>query len=100
MKRPGARHRRRKGVCAECAERARVRWLWSAKPVSAAISAITPLLVKALFDYVPAADELDVGTCYIVDGTLLPCWSWRAHPELYSGKRETTGMNVGESPDL
>ena len=29
-----------------------------------------------------------------MDGTLLPCWSWRAHPELYSGKRQTTGMNV------
>src|SRR5438552_531995 len=22
------------------------------------------------------------------------CWSWRAHPELYSGKHKTTGMNV------
>ena len=31
---------------------------------------------------------------YIVDGTLLPCWSWAAHPELYSGKHKTTGMNV------
>ena len=29
-----------------------------------------------------------------MDGTLLPCWSWRAHPELYSGKRKTTGMNI------
>ncbi len=25
---------------------------------------------------------------------LLPCWSWAAHPELYSGKHKTTGMNV------
>jgi hypothetical protein len=31
---------------------------------------------------------------YIVDGTLLPCWSWRAPPEMYSGKHKTTGMNV------
>jgi Helix-turn-helix of DDE superfamily endonuclease len=62
--------------------------------ISRAISAITPLLVQALLDYVPTADELDAGTCYIVDGTLLPCWSWRAYPELYSGKRKTTGMNV------
>jgi hypothetical protein len=43
--------------------------------ISRAISAITPLLVQALLDYVPTADELDVRTCYIVDGTLLPCWS-------------------------
>jgi hypothetical protein len=40
------------------------------------------------------ADELDAGTCYIVDGTLLPRWSWRAQPGFYSGKHKTTGMNV------
>ena len=62
--------------------------------ISRAISAINLLLVQALLGYVPTADELGVGTCYIVDGTPLPCWSWRAHPELYSGKRQTTGMNV------
>src|SRR5689334_13139201 len=33
----------------------------------------------ALMDYVPTAHELGAGTCYIVDGTLLPCWSWKAH---------------------
>ena len=62
---------------------------------SAALSRQSPpLLVQALLDYVPTAGELDAGTCCIVDGTLLPCWSWRAHPELYSGKRKTTGMNA------
>jgi len=25
---------------------------------------------------------------------LLPCWSWAAQPELYSGKHKTTGMNI------
>jgi DDE superfamily endonuclease len=59
-----------------------------------AISAITPLLVNVLLEYVPTADYLDPGTCYLADGTLLPCWSWRAHPELYSGKHKTTCMNV------
>jgi DDE superfamily endonuclease len=44
--------------------------------------------------YVPTADELDDEALYIVDGTLLPCWSWAKHPELYSGKHKTTGMNV------
>ena len=81
---------RRNRVQAEIAENYGV----SQPTISRAISAITPLLVQALLNYVPTADELDVGTCYIVDGTLLPCWSWRAHPELYSGKRKTTGMNV------
>jgi hypothetical protein len=40
------------------------------------------------------ADELDGRTQYIVDGTLLPYWSWASHPQLYSGKHKTTGMNV------
>jgi hypothetical protein len=29
-----------------------------------------------------------------VDGTLLPCWSWAARPELYSGKHKATGMKA------
>ena len=81
---------RRNRVQAEIAENYSV----SQPTISRAISAITSLLVQALLDYVPTADELDARTCYIVDGTLLPCWSWRAHPELYSGKHKTTGMNV------
>jgi hypothetical protein len=81
---------RRNRVQAEIAEAYGV----SQPTISRAISAITPLLVQALIDYVPTADELDAETCYIVDGTLLPCWSWRSHPELYSGKHKTTGMNV------
>jgi DDE superfamily endonuclease/Helix-turn-helix of DDE superfamily endonuclease len=62
--------------------------------ISRAISAITPLLVQVLLDYVPTADGLDRGRQFIVDGTLLPCWSWAAHPDLYSGKHKTTGMKV------
>ena len=59
----------------------------------AAISAISA--ANVLLEYVPTADELGPGACYIVDGTLLPCRSsWRAHPDLYSGKHKTTGMNV------
>ena len=81
---------RRNRVQAEIAENYGV----SQPTISRAISAMTPLLVQALLEYVPTAHELDAGTCYIVDGTLLPCWSWRAHPELYSGKHKTTGMNV------
>jgi DDE superfamily endonuclease/Helix-turn-helix of DDE superfamily endonuclease len=81
---------RRNRVQAEIAEDYDV----SQPTISRAISAITPLLVNVLLEYVPTADELGPGTCYIVDGTLLPCWSWRAHPDLYSGKHKTTGMNV------
>ena len=81
---------RRNRVQAEIAESYGV----SQPTISRAISAMTPLFVQALRDYVPTADELDAGGCYIVDGTRLPCWSWRAHPDLYSGKHKTTGMNV------
>ena len=62
--------------------------------ISRAISAITPLLVQVLLEYVPAADDLDAGRQFIVDGTLLPCWSWASRPDLYSGKHKTKGMKV------
>lgn len=66
----------------------------SQSTVSRAISVITIFIRKALAPYVPTAEDLDGRCQYLVDGTLLPCWSWAAHPELYSGKRKTTGMNV------
>ena len=66
----------------------------SQSTISRAISAITPLIPEATSQCVPTADDLDPETQYIVDGTLLPCWSWATHKELYSGKHKTTGMNV------
>lgn len=65
----------------------------SQSTISRAIKAVTLLLGDVLADYVPMADDVDAQTQYLVDGTLLPCWSWAAHPELYSGKHQTTGMN-------
>ena len=62
--------------------------------ISRAISAITPLIQEATREFVPTADDLDPDAQYILDGTLLPCWSWDGHKELYSGKHKTTGMNV------
>jgi hypothetical protein len=81
---------RRNRVQAELAETYGV----SQSTISRAIAAVTPLLEKALRGFVPTAEELDAGTQYVVDGTLLPCWSWAGHPELYSGKHQTTGMNL------
>ena len=52
----------------------------SQSTVSRAISAVTLLIKKVLAPYVPTADELDGRCQYLVDGTLLPCWSWAAHP--------------------
>lgn len=66
----------------------------SQSTISRAISAITPLLARALARYVPVAEDLVAGRQYVVDGTLLPCWSWAQRPGLFSGKHRTTGMNV------
>ena len=62
--------------------------------VSRAVSAVTPLIVMALSGFVPAVDDLAGGGSYFVDGTLLPCWTWRANPELRSGKHKASGMKV------
>jgi len=68
--------------------------------ISRAITGLTPVIAKALAKYVPTAEDLKPGEPYIVDGTLAPCWSWRDHPELYSGKRKTTGYNLQVACDL
>ena len=73
---------RRNRVQAELAETYGV----SQPTISRAISTVTPLLGEVLREYVPTADELDGRAQYIVDGTLLPCWSWASHPELYSAR--------------
>jgi hypothetical protein len=44
--------------------------------------AITPLIPEAVSEFVPGADDLDPDAQYILDGTLLPCWSWAGHKEL------------------
>jgi hypothetical protein len=66
----------------------------SQSTISRAISAVTPLLGQAMARYIPIAEELRPGGQYIVDGTLLPCWSWASETGMYSGKHKTTGMNV------
>ena len=48
--------------------------------ISRAITVLTPLLKKVSQKYVPTAEELDTLSLYVVDGALLPCWSWASHP--------------------
>lgn len=81
---------RRNRVQAELAETYEI----SQPTVSRAIAALVPLLNTVLRPLVPTAENLEKQVQYLVDGTLLPCWSWAACPELYSGKHKTTGMNV------
>jgi hypothetical protein len=66
----------------------------SQSTISRAISGLTSLLAELLCAHVPTAEELDPKRQYVVDGTLLPCWSWASQPELYSGKHKITGLNV------
>lgn len=66
----------------------------SQSTISRAITAITQLVAEGMRELTPTADDLDPEAHYIVDGTLLPCWSWKDRPELYSGKHKTTGVNV------
>ena len=66
----------------------------SQSTISRAIGAVTDAIVRALKDVLLTAEEVPQGCDYVVDGTLFPCWSWRNHRELWSGKHKTTGMNV------
>ena len=87
---------RRNRVQAELAETFGV----SQPTISRAITALIPILGRILADYVPVAEDLGPNRQYIVDGTLLPCWSWESLPGLYSGKHKTTGVNVQVACDL
>jgi len=68
--------------------------------ISRAISATVEWIDRALRPWVPTADELSEDEQFIVDGSLLPCWSWAGRSQLYSGKHKTTGVNVQVACDL
>ena len=68
----------------------------SQSTISRAIGAMTDAITRALKDVLLTAEEVPEGCDYVLDGTLFPCWSWRAHRELWSGKHRTTGMNASD----
>lgn len=68
--------------------------------ISRAITAITIGLADALTPFIPTVDDIPADTAHLVDGTLLPCWSWDDASELFSGKHHTAGMNVQVVSDL
>jgi len=61
--------------------------------VSRTIAALEGPIEAALGEHVPTLEDLPEQLVLVFDGTLTPCWSYRAHPELYSGKHHTTGHN-------
>ena len=62
--------------------------------ISRVVAVYTPLIAEALQNWVPSVGDLDPDRQYIIDGTLVSCWSWHDRPELYSGKHHTTGVNL------
>ena len=52
--------------------------------VSRAIKALTEAISRTLAVLLLTAEEVPEDCDYVVDGTLFPCWSWRAHRELWS----------------
>lgn len=72
------------------------RWSVSQERVSELTSYLTPLVEKAMEEFLPteqdAADAVRDRVC-LLDGSLGPCWSWREHDELWTRKQGTTGHN-------
>lgn len=66
----------------------------SQSTISRAITAVTPRLAQVLRQFTPTAEELPPDAQLIVDGTLVSCWSWDNHNELYSSKHHATGLNL------
>jgi hypothetical protein len=62
--------------------------------ISRVIEKVEKMVGHVLGECVPDVRELLRGDTPIVDGTLLPCWSWASRQDLYSGKHKTTGHNV------
>ena len=54
--------------------------------VSRIITDLTPVVADVLDEFIPNATEATQGRVVLVDGTLVPCWSWAGHRELHSGK--------------
>lgn len=59
--------------------------------ISRVISDLEGVVAEVLDEFVPDLAEEMAGRVAVVDGSLCPCWSWATAPELYSGKRKTTG---------
>jgi hypothetical protein len=69
----------------------------SQSTVSRCLSLLVPVVRAALAEFVPDAESAAGavrGKGCLVDGTIVRCWSYRGHEELWSGKKSVTGFNV------
>ncbi|MCR2053846.1 transposase [Actinomyces bowdenii] len=62
--------------------------------ISRAIAVVTRIIARVLGPLLATAEEVPRTGVYIIDGTLLPCWSWKDQPALFSGKHKRTGLNL------
>jgi len=62
--------------------------------ISGILIAYTSLIAASLKHLIPTVDDLDPEEPLVIDGTLVPNWSWKTNPEDYSGKWKTTGFNI------
>ena len=81
---------RRNRVQAELAESHSV----SQSTISRAITAVTGLLADCLAEERPTLGQVPKDTALLIDGTLLPCWRWKAEKAIFSGKHRHSGVNV------
>jgi DDE superfamily endonuclease/Helix-turn-helix of DDE superfamily endonuclease len=61
--------------------------------VSRVIATLEGPIEAVLAGHVPTLEDLPEQLVFVSDGTLAPCWSYKGHPELHSGKHHTTGHN-------
>ena len=62
--------------------------------ISRTISVVTRIIARALGPLLATVEEVPHGGVHIIDGTLLPCWSWKDRTDLWSGKHKRTGLNL------
>ena len=79
-----------------------IAWIYSVSQpyISDMIKLFEPHIETVLAEFVPDPADTLPGRVSCVDGTLLPCWSYEGHSELYSGKHHTTGHVVQVASDL
>ena len=61
---------------------------------------LRPVIGQVLAEFVPDPRQVVGEGSVLVDGTICPTWSWKAIPELYSGKAGYPGMNIQLAADL
>jgi len=67
------------------------------RTISRIVHTLTKVIGQVLSEFVPVLDDLAdhaKTVVFVIDGTLLPSWSWAIEPRLWSGKHKTTGHSV------